>query len=214
MVFNMHVQRFAGRVEAPVIDHVHRVKGRNVKGFLQRARLLAVHRVVMTLIPRRVAHFGQHPAQGVGFVIAVVKIDRIKMEAEVAQLGQEHHAARRAAAGQALQPVQHLGLQRRAQRIIGVVPGGGGQAVAADARLRQLVQFVEVEPGHKQAVDEVVRLRLQATVAQDALIEAAVHFSGPPPRRCPAPRRARCAPHPHESRCTSRPRSTSSAAGR
>ena len=38
MVFNMHVQRFAGRVEAPVIDHVHRVKWRNVKGFLQRAR--------------------------------------------------------------------------------------------------------------------------------------------------------------------------------
>ena len=30
------------------------------------------------------------------------------MEAEVAQLGQEHHAARRAAAGQALQPVQRL----------------------------------------------------------------------------------------------------------
>jgi hypothetical protein len=33
-----------------VIDHVHRVKRRNVKGFLQRVRLLAVHRVVMTLI--------------------------------------------------------------------------------------------------------------------------------------------------------------------
>ncbi|SVM42975.1 Uncharacterised protein [Klebsiella pneumoniae] len=108
MVLDMHVQRFTGTVKAPEVDHIHRVKRRDVKGFRQRTRLLTVYRVVMALIPRRIAHFGQHPAQGTGAVVAVVKVDRVKMKAQVTQLGQQHDAAIRARAGQVFQAVQNL----------------------------------------------------------------------------------------------------------
>lgn len=87
MVFDMHAQRAGRTVEAPVVDHVHRIKGRDVKRFFRRRGVPPRYRVVVSFIPRRVADFGENPAQGVFPVIAVVKIDWVKMKAEITQLG-------------------------------------------------------------------------------------------------------------------------------
>ncbi|MNL54286.1 hypothetical protein D3C87_1776070 [compost metagenome] len=86
----------------------------------------------MPLVPRRVAHFCEHPAQHVLAVEAVVKIDRIKLDAEIAQLGQEHHPPVGALAGQRLQPGESLRFERLAQRIIAVVKRRCGKAIAAN----------------------------------------------------------------------------------
>ena len=48
MIFNVHMQRVIRIVEAPVVDHVHRVEGGNVKRFFRRLRILSVDGIVMT----------------------------------------------------------------------------------------------------------------------------------------------------------------------
>ncbi len=214
MVFNMHAQRAVRAVEAPVVDHVHRVKGRNVKRFRRRRGVLARHRVIMPFIPRRVTHFGEHPTQGAFPVIAVVKIHRIKMKAEITQLGQKHDPPRRTFAGQVFQPRQGILLKRRAQRIVRIIKCRRRNAVPAHADGGQRVQLIQIEPGHKHAVGKVVRFRRKPTMAQCTVVKAAVHLSCPLRPRERSPRPAHCARHLRESRCTSTRRRTSSAGGR
>ncbi|KAI3490285.1 hypothetical protein L1887_45744 [Cichorium endivia] len=165
MIFNVHMQRVIRVVKAPVVDHVHRVEGGNVKRFFRGPRILSVDGIVMAFIPRRVANLRQHPAQRSLPVVAVVKVDRIEMKAEIAQLRQEHHPPVRTFPGQALQPAQHVLFERRAERIVRVVERGGGKAISPHADGRQQRQFIEIQPGHKDAVAEFMGFRLKAAVA-------------------------------------------------
>ncbi len=101
---------------------------------------------------------------------AVVKLTGLNGSRSSAA-GQEHHAS----AGRQpvrLQPVQHRPSAARPADT-------ASYRAAAAVRLRRMPASGSLSSSSrssaKQAVDEVVRLRLQATVAQDALIEAAVH---------------------------------------
>jgi hypothetical protein len=55
------------------------------------------------------------------------------MKAEIAQLRQEHDPPVRTFSGQALQPVEHVLFERRAERIVRVMERGGGKAIAPHA---------------------------------------------------------------------------------
>ncbi len=136
-----------------------------MKRFFCGTRILPIHRVVMTLIPRGIANFRQHPAQRLRPVIAVVKVDRIKMESEVAQLRQEHNPPLRPFSGQAFKPGEDVLFKRRAQRIIRIMERSGGNTIATDPDRGQRLQLIEIEPGHKDAVAELVRFRPEATMA-------------------------------------------------
>ena len=76
--------------------------------FFQRTLFLCIYGVVMSLIPWRIADLRQYPAQDLRVVIAVVKIDRVKMKAEIAQLRQEHHATFGTFASQEGKLIQHV----------------------------------------------------------------------------------------------------------
>ena len=87
------------------------------------------------------------------------------MKAQIAQLGQQHNAAIRTRAGQAFQPIQNLRFQRRTQRVIRIVKRGGSKTIAADTHFAEQVQFIQIEPGHEDAIAKMVRFRLETAVA-------------------------------------------------
>ena len=87
------------------------------------------------------------------------------MKAEIAQLRQEHDPPVRTFPDQALQPAQHVFFERRTERVVRIVKRSGGKAIAPHADGRELRQFIEIQPGHKDAVAEFVGFRLKAAVA-------------------------------------------------